>query len=95
MAIYLNLHLRNMTLKVVNIHHMQRHLAAANSVGQSCVTALLLSVSRSHFEIGRSKQFLSTQTSLGATSIKLGKVADRVLPILSNFLCGTMWQLGL
>ena len=33
MSIYLNLHLINIALKVVNIYHMQHHLAAANSVG--------------------------------------------------------------
>ena len=73
---------------------MQRHLAAANSGVRSQGTALLLSTSNicasSHFAIGQSKQFLSTQISLGATNLKLGKVADEVPPILSNFLCGTM-----
>ena len=73
---------------------MQRHLAAANSSGRSKGTALLLSTSNicssSHFAIGLSKQFISTQISLGATYLKLGKVADEVPPILSNFLCGTM-----
>ena len=73
---------------------MLRYLAAANSDGRSKGPALLLSTSNicfsSHFAIEQSKQFLLTQISLGATYLKLGKVADEVPPILSNFLCGTM-----
>ena len=78
---------------------MQRHLAAGNSGNRSKGTALLLSTSNifssSHFEIGRSKHFFSTQFSPGATYLKLGKVADEVQPILSNFLYGTMWVMVL
>ena len=43
----------------------------------------------------QSKQFLSTQVSLGATYFKQGKGADEVPPILSNFLCGTMWFMSI
>ena len=74
---------------------MPRNIVAANIGGQSLGTALLFSTSNncssSHFARGRSIKFLWTQISLEAIYQKLGKVTEEVPPILSNFLCGTMW----